>query len=554
MALNKIKTASITDDAVNADKLAAGSVTNSELNKTAITGQTELSETANDADFTIIFDTSASALKKVLRSNLKQSGPTISSVSPTNANESSGTNITFTIAGSGFTVGSSARLIGNTGKVQEFDTVTRASATSITGTVAFATLEQAQEPYDVQVTNGEGLSSLLTNQININASPVFVTSAGTLGTILNGQRTGVRKTVVATDPDSAANVTFELQSGSLPAGLALTSEGSEGGTAVISGNATAVGTNTTSNFVLRAVDSASNTSSRAFSITVNAPVSQSFTSSGTFAVPSGLTALDVLVVAGGGGAGGGGPSSPDAGGGAGGGGGLIFMPSYPVTPGGTIAVTVGNYGSNHPGSSPLDGIPAMVGQDSVFAGSPSPGIGQGGVLTAKGGGAGAKASGGFAIAGGSGGGGAGGAVGPGQPTKGAGNQSTQPGNSGAYGFGNPGADGNTNPGGGGGAGGGAGGAAVGGGFGGGQGGVGKAYTIADGTTSVFYSGGGGGGQGSPGQQACGQGGQGGAGDGGTGSGGQGQAAQANKGGGGGAGAFGGGQGNNGGKGIVIVRY
>ena len=147
MALNKIKTASITDDAVNADKLAAGSVTNSELNKTAITGQTELSETANDADFTIIFDTSASALKKVLRSNLKQSGPTISSVSPTNANESSGTNITFTIAGSGFTVGSSARLIGNTGKVQEFDTVTRASATSITGTVAFATLEQAQEPY-----------------------------------------------------------------------------------------------------------------------------------------------------------------------------------------------------------------------------------------------------------------------------------------------------------------------------------------------------------------------------------------------------------------------
>ena len=105
MALNKIKTASITDDAVNADKLAAGSVTNSELNKTAITGQTELSETANDADFTIIFDTSASALKKVLRSNLKQSGPTISSVSPTNANESAGTNITITIAGSGFTVG-----------------------------------------------------------------------------------------------------------------------------------------------------------------------------------------------------------------------------------------------------------------------------------------------------------------------------------------------------------------------------------------------------------------------------------------------------------------
>jgi hypothetical protein len=551
MALNKIKTASITDDAVNADKLAAGSVTNSELNKTAITGQTELSETANDADFTIIFDTSASALKKVLRSNLKQSGPTISSVSPTNANESAGTNITITIAGSGFTVGSTARLIGNTGKVQEFDTVTRASATSMTGTLAFSSFEQAQEPYDVQVTNGEGLSSLLANQINVNASPVFVTSAGTLGTILNGQRTGVRKTVVATDPDSAANVTFELQSGSLPAGLALTSEGSEGGTAVISGNATAVGTNTTSNFVLRAVDSASNTSSRAFSITINAPVSQSFTSSGTFAVPSGLTALDVLVVAGGGGGAMGATGSPGGGGGGGGAGGLIFMPSYPVTPGGTIAVTVGSGGTNNTSAGASASSPHK-GQDSVFAGSPSPGIGQGGILTAKGGGGGGAYAGGAGGCGGSGGGGGAGSTSH-PTTAGPANQSTQPGNSGAYGFGNNGAAGNTGGTAGGGAGGGAATAGVGGGFGGGQGGTGKSYTIADGTTAVFYAGGAGGGQGSPGQQSCGQGGQGGGGQGGT-SGGHGTAGQANTGGGGGGGSYDGGQGNSGGKGIVIVRY
>ena len=71
MPLNKIKTGSITDDAVNSDKIAANSVTNTELDKTVITGQTELSETANDADFAIIFDASANALRKVLRSNLK---------------------------------------------------------------------------------------------------------------------------------------------------------------------------------------------------------------------------------------------------------------------------------------------------------------------------------------------------------------------------------------------------------------------------------------------------------------------------------------------------
>jgi len=556
MALNKIKTGSITDDAVNNDKLAAGSVTSSELNKTAITGQTELSETVNDADFTIIFDTSANALKKVLRSNLKQSGPTVSSVTPTNVNEKDGATATLTITGSGFTAGSTARLIGNTGKVQEFDTVTRTNATTIVGTIAFSTLEQSQEPYDVQVTNGEGISSLLANQINVNASPVFVTAAGTLGTFLNGQRTGISVSVNATDPDSAGNVTFELQSGSLPAGLSLSNSAAEGGTAIISGNATAVGSNTTSNFVLRAVDNASNTTSRAFSITINAPVSQTFTGTGTFSVPSGLTSLDLLVVAAGGGGGKGGPGSPDGGGGGGGAGGLVFFPGYPVTPGGTIAVTVGGGGAIHPGGSPLDALPASVGEDSVFGASPSPGLGQGGVITAKGGGGGGTASGGAGKQGGSGGG-SGGGTGPGS-NNGTAIQSTQPGNSGAYGFGNNAANGNTNAGGGGGAGGGAGSAGVGGGFGGGQGGSGKAYTIADGTSPVFYAGGGAGGQGSPGQQTCGTGGQGGGGQGGVGPGDSGTrastAGQPNTGGGGGGGGFGGQQGSVGGKGVVIVRY
>ena len=139
MALNKIKTGSITDDAVNSDKLGAGSVTNTELNKTASTGQSELAETANDADFTIIYDTSAGTLKKVLRSNLKQSGPTISSISPTTVNDTTGTS-TFTITGTGFTAGTTARLIGNSGQVQEFDTVTRTSTKSITATLANTTI------------------------------------------------------------------------------------------------------------------------------------------------------------------------------------------------------------------------------------------------------------------------------------------------------------------------------------------------------------------------------------------------------------------------------
>ena len=552
MALNKIKTGSITDDAVNSDKLAAGSVTNTELNKTAITGQAELSETANDADFTIIYDTSSDSLKKILRSNLKQSAPTISSISPTNATDAEAT-ATFTITGTGFTAGSNARFIDTNGKITEFDTVTRNSATQITATISTSSLSILNDPYDVQVTNGEGIASILTDQVNFNQTPVFVTASGLLGTQTTG--TAGSFSVNATDPDSAGNVTFELQSGSLPPGFSITNTAAEGGTAIISGTDSTTSSTTTFNFVLRAVDAASNTSSRSFSITSAVPVTESFTTSGTFSVPSYVTSIDVLVVAGGGG-GGDGACAPGGGGGAGGAGGLIFFPSYPVTSSGTVTVTVGGGGSQHPGSSPYDSISSQKGQNSAFGSPGDPGLGQGGVLTAIGGGGGgsSSSSGGTGGSGGSGGGG--GALSGG--TGGSAEQPTQPGNSGAYGFGNAGATGNSNPGGGGGAGGGAGGAGVGGGFGGGQGGPGKAYTIADGTTPVYYAGGGAGGQGSPGQQTCGIGGDGGGGQGGVGPGDPGTRSatggQTNKGGGGGGGSFDGGSGADGGKGIVIVRY
>ena len=551
MALNKIKTGSITDDAVNSDKLAAGSVTNSELNKTVITGQTELSETANDADFTIIYDTSAGALKKILRSNLKQAGPTVSSVSPTTVNEKSGATATLTISGSGFTAGSTARLIGNAGKVQEFDTVTRSNATTIVGTIAFSTLESAQQPYDVQVTNGEGLSSLLTNQININQSPTYVTAAGSLG---SNRFSMSSARVNAIDPESAGNVTFELQSGSLPPGISLVNTAAEGGTALFSGTFSSLASSdTVHNFVLRAFDAASNTSSRAFSFTRAGPISQSFTSSGTFAVPTGVTSADVLVVAGGGSGG----NNHGAGGGAGG---LVFMPSVPLSPGGTVAITVG-CGAAAPAAFPgtPQGSPGSPGQDSVFGASPSPGTTN--PLTAKGGGKGGGGEPGERPGGigGSGGGGSGAGCSPGGP----GSQPTQSGDSGAYGFGNNGGTGCfTAPGNYGGGGGGGAGAVGSNGTGqpvaGGAGGVGKAYTIADGTTPVFYAGGGGGGShihNAGAASPCGTGGKGAyenatfpLAD---------KSGQANKGGGGGGadrGSGDNGKGGAGGKGVVIVRY
>ena len=83
-----------------------------------------------------------------------------------------------------------------------------------------------------------------------------------------------------------------------------------------------------------------------------------FTSVGphTYNVEPGTTSVNVLIVGGGGGGGAGGYNNTKGGGG--GAGGLIYYPNYPVTPGGTVAVTVGaggegaGYNPPSPGSAP----------------------------------------------------------------------------------------------------------------------------------------------------------------------------------------------------------
>ena len=540
-------------------------------NASLITGKTELSEVANNADLLLIYDASATALKKIQRSNLVLQAPSVSSVSPTNVNTGDGTgNHTFVITGTKFT-GCTASIVNASGTEIAFDSSTVNSATQITGVIAKSSMPDSGEPYDIKVSSAESLTSTLENQININAQPVFSTAAGSLGT----QADGVSGTynIVATDPESAGNVSFELQSGTIPPGMT-TSTVNENGVSKfrITGAATAVSNNTTFSFTIRAVDAASNTSSRAYSITVNGPTFKIFNSSGTLAVPTGITQMDALVVAGGGHGG-----YQHAGGG--GAGGLIFQPNYPVTPGGTLTVTVGNGGQPSGGASP--GFPGMQGQDSVLGAPGDPGKSPtGDVLTAKGGGIGQSGpqavsyndGPGTASAGGSGGGAG---YAPGNSGAG-GQQSTQPGDSGAYGFGNGG--GNATGSGGCRAGGGGGGAGAGGqpapGAGGGAGGVGKAYTIADGTSPVYYAGGGGGSNhASP--SSAGSGGQGGGGNAGVGPIGSNgappsaatdaQDGQANKGGGGGSAHYAGNQQSyanapaginqgNGGKGVVIVRW
>ena len=526
MALTKITKTGISNDAVDSNKIEAdaidatkiadNAISEEHLDATAITGNTLLNEVRADDDQVLIYDTSAGVFKKVNASNVGAIIASLTSISPTSVQEGDGTgNYTFTLTGTSFLSGISANLVNDSGSTVNFDTVTRDSNTQLTCVIAKSSLPGSGEPYDVQISQS-GITSTLTDQININQSPAFETSAGSLGSVADGASGSFD--IVAADPESAGNVTFEIQSGTIPTGMS-TSTVNENGVSKfrISGDPDVVGSDTTFNFTIRAVDNASNTSSRAFSITVVAPVVQIFTSDGTFSVPSGVTSVDALVVAGGG-------SGKHFGGG-GGAGGLIFMPGYPVTPGGT--------------------------------------------LTAKGGGAGGA----YCVASGRPGGSGGGAGIDNPGGAGSATQPTQPGNSGAYGFGFPGGDaidGNSSEGGGGGGAGAAGNpgnppgvlpysspACVA----SGSGGIGKAYTIADGTTPVYYAGGGGGAVMSAGATVYqGVGGQGGGGTAGVENPGPGRPAigtsgQANKGGGGGATAcFSSNPTGAGGKGIVIVRW
>jgi hypothetical protein len=554
MALTKITKSGITNsavdnnkieaDAIDATKIADNAISEEHLDETVITGNTELSANAASDDILLIYDASNGTLKKINAGNVGLQAPTISSVSPSNLLTGDGTgNYTITITGTGFLADATAKLVTDGGTDISFDSVTRNSSTQLTCVVAknTANLTNANEPFDVVVTTAGALSATSTDAVTVDASPVFVTASGSLGSNTLEETSGTYY-VNATDPESAGNVTFELQSGSLPPGFSITNTAADGGTAVISGTAGTVAANTTYNFTLRAIDAASNTTSRAFSITIqNNPVSESFTSSGTFSVPAGVTVADVLVVAGGGGGVAQAATHPthQAGGSGGGAGGLIFMPEYPVQACGTITITVGA-GMGNP-CAPFNGS-APEGNDSIFGSPGDPGLTPTSeVLTAKGGGLSGTGYqpgiGGYA--GGSGGGANGSAGNPFELNPAPGIQPTQPGNSGAYGFGNPGGSGSDSNGGGGGGAGAAGGPS--------QGGIGRAYTIADGTTPVYYAGGGGGGPG-------GQGGQGGGGS---------ASSQPSPGSRCGAANKGGGAGGNaslsipyakGGKGVVIVRY
>jgi hypothetical protein len=451
-----------------------------------------------------------------------------------------GGDVTIEVKGSLFdTTGAVVTFVG-TGETLSTSTITRNSANLLTVTLPYSGFDSTNEPYTIKVTNGSGLSAELQSAISADQAVVFTNAADTNYDIFDSLRGS--GTIAAADLCGATDadgdtITYSVSSGSLPTGFTLdTADGSIDWSSV-----SAVGSDVVTTFTIQAATT-DLTITRQFTITVKAPQSTSFTSTGafSFSVPSGVTSVDVLVVAGGGGAG----AQCGAGGGAGG---LIYRPAMPVTPGGTVPGSVGAGGSpsvNQSGTYP-GGQHASNGSNTTFS-----------TLTAIGGGRGGYWDSGYGTGspGGSGGGNNNSPQGP----RSSGTQPSQPGDSGTYGFGNPGGSGPSGHFGGGG--GGAGGAGQDAGSDGGDGGVGRAYSISG--SPVFYAGGGGGGSHNPAPRANPPGGNGGGGFGttacqsplGTG---RAQDGTANRGGGGGGAGCPGGeysQGGGGGSGIVIVSF
>jgi hypothetical protein len=292
--------------------------------------------------------------------------PGVASITPTTA---ATTGTTITITGSDFKTGLSVQFIGTNSSVYNSPSVTFVSGSSITATTPG--LPAAYEPYDVKVINVDNQYGALENCLDTGGSPVWSTSSGTISTIT--EQNSLSTSVSATDPDGTSIV---YSSSNLPAWISLNSS-----TGALTGTAPDIASDTTYTFDITASDGV-NTSSRSFSVVVNAIISFS---------------ADFLLVGGGGAAG---SQNANYYAGGGGGGGLrtsvgtsgknssaesaltfITGTTYTVTvgAGGAYQVTSGTVGSNGENSSisgtGLTTITATGGGGGAYNSAQTPGNG-----------------------------------------------------------------------------------------------------------------------------------------------------------------------------------
>jgi hypothetical protein len=192
--------------------------------------------------------------------------PTISSIDVTNIETSLGGTQTFIITGTLFNASATVKFRDSGGTLITPDTTTVNSSTQITVTKTRSSFSNANEPYDIIVTNPSNLSAALENQINVDNSPTWNTASGSLGTIFSNS-TGNHFTLSATDPDGDT-VSYSETGGTVLSTQGLTLNSSSG---IISGDPIDVASNTTLSFNARATGN-STFADRAFSILLRPPI------------------------------------------------------------------------------------------------------------------------------------------------------------------------------------------------------------------------------------------------------------------------------------------
>jgi len=187
--------------------------------------------------------------------NIVQEVPSVTSISG-NYSESANSG-TITINGTNFVNGAYATAIGSDGIQVNAASTTFNSLVQLTA--VFTGLSNTQEPYDIKVTNPSNLFGQASDLLYVNASPVWVTSSGTLGTFL--EQVSISVSATATDSDST--ISYALASGStLPSGITLNSS-----TGAISGTLPDIASDTTYTFTINASDGVNSVVSRTFSMT-----------------------------------------------------------------------------------------------------------------------------------------------------------------------------------------------------------------------------------------------------------------------------------------------
>ena len=185
--------------------------------------------------------------------------PTVGSVDVTEVDPTAGGTQTFVITGTNFSSGGTITFVGSDGTEVNANSTTFNSVTQVTAVEEKATFTNAKEPWKIKFTSSGGASATSTGLIYGDQSPTWSTSAGNLGSFLEGTSVGTIS-LSATDPDGDTVTYSETTSALSGAGLSLNSTNGQ-----ITGTTSTVSGDTTTNFTIRATAN-SKTTDRAFNI------------------------------------------------------------------------------------------------------------------------------------------------------------------------------------------------------------------------------------------------------------------------------------------------